>query len=102
MDDWSLLPRRNAVREPAPNDQRPLTKPTLDTSRPFMDDTGGLIGEAFAPAVVQRAIATSIGANNASITDANGKPFDYPERHGTFAEHQLPLRGLARHHHQSW
>ena len=29
MDDWSLLPRRNAAREPAPNHQSPMTTTTL-------------------------------------------------------------------------
>ena len=29
MDDWSLLPSRNAVSEPAPNPQSPMTTPTL-------------------------------------------------------------------------
>jgi hypothetical protein len=43
MDDWSLLPHPVAVREPALNHQRPLTQALLDTSRPFMDDTGRLI-----------------------------------------------------------
>ena len=27
MDDWSTLPDRNAVSEPAPNHARPLTRP---------------------------------------------------------------------------
>src|ERR1700758_3482066 len=29
MDDWSLLPSRNAVSEPAPNPQSPMTTTTL-------------------------------------------------------------------------
>ncbi len=29
MDDWSLLPSRNAESEPAPNPQSPMTSPTL-------------------------------------------------------------------------
>src|ERR1700733_9299932 len=29
MDDWSLLPSRNAAREPAPNPQSPTTTTTL-------------------------------------------------------------------------
>jgi hypothetical protein len=29
MDDWSLLPRRNAVSEPAPNPQSPMTADNL-------------------------------------------------------------------------
>jgi hypothetical protein len=43
MDDWSLLPRPNAVREPAPHHQRTLG---LDNNRPFMDDRGGPPGVA--------------------------------------------------------
>jgi len=37
MDDWSLLPSRDAVGDPAPDRQRTLS---LDTRGPFMDDTG--------------------------------------------------------------
>ena len=29
MDDWSLLPSRNAVSDPAPNPQSPMTTTTL-------------------------------------------------------------------------
>ena len=33
MDDWSLLPSRNAESEPAPNPQSPMTSPTLPPAR---------------------------------------------------------------------
>ena len=38
MDDWSHIPNRNAVSEPAPNHPGPMM--TLDTTGPFMDDIG--------------------------------------------------------------
>src|ERR1700757_655636 len=34
MDDWSLLPSRNAVSEPAPNPQSPMTTTTLPARLP--------------------------------------------------------------------
>src|SRR4051812_7137307 len=45
MDDWSTVPSRNAVSEPAPQPQTPITSRPLDTNRPFMDDRPRLIKE---------------------------------------------------------
>jgi len=56
MDDWSLLPSRDAVGDPAPDRQRTLS---LDTRGPFMDDIGAT-GFGHLPATGYRFVETRI------------------------------------------